>query len=262
MEIKDIIKKRRHELNLTYEELGNMCGVGKTTVRKWELGLTEHMKVDKIQKLSEALKITPLELLGYDETAYSLDQDDKEIEREICFLSKSLSTYTELTYSGILEEKNFSSELNNLDTCEVLPYISNYGEYFKLKKDKVTLDNPYYSLLSSKSTELIALKVVDNSINNIAPTNSYAIVEPIINKSPENRILNNGDLIAVIIGELPATFRYYFSNSGSIVLSPNSTDKEYPPQIFYSDNENEIKVFGKVLGFITLPLSTLSIIPT
>ena len=71
MQIKDIIKKRRKELNLTYEELGNMCGVGKTTVRKWELGLTENMKVDKIEQLSNALKISPLELLGYDSNFFN-----------------------------------------------------------------------------------------------------------------------------------------------------------------------------------------------
>ena len=34
MDIKDIIRKRRLELGLTYEELGKMVGVGKSTVRK------------------------------------------------------------------------------------------------------------------------------------------------------------------------------------------------------------------------------------
>ena len=73
MEIQDIIKRRRHELNLTYEELGNMCGVGKTTVRKWELGLTEAMRVNNLKTLSKALKISPLELLGCVDDPYTLD---------------------------------------------------------------------------------------------------------------------------------------------------------------------------------------------
>lgn len=35
MEMKDKIKQRREELGLTLEEVGNIVGVGKSTVRKW-----------------------------------------------------------------------------------------------------------------------------------------------------------------------------------------------------------------------------------
>ena len=34
MEMKDKIKQRREELGLTLEEVGNIVGVGKSTVRK------------------------------------------------------------------------------------------------------------------------------------------------------------------------------------------------------------------------------------
>ncbi|MFR3499829.1 MAG: helix-turn-helix domain-containing protein, partial [Paraclostridium bifermentans] len=43
LEIKDLIKLRRQELGLTYEELGKLVGVGKSTVRKWETGMIENM---------------------------------------------------------------------------------------------------------------------------------------------------------------------------------------------------------------------------
>lgn len=65
MEIKDIIKKRREELNLTYEQLGNMVGVGKSTVRKWETGLIENMRRDNIVALSKALNISPAIIMGW-----------------------------------------------------------------------------------------------------------------------------------------------------------------------------------------------------
>lgn len=36
--MKPDIKSRRKELNLTLEQVGDLVGVGKSTVRKWETG--------------------------------------------------------------------------------------------------------------------------------------------------------------------------------------------------------------------------------
>ena len=56
MEMKDKIKQRREELGLTLEEVGNIVGVGKSTVRKWETGDIANMRRDKIAKLAVALR--------------------------------------------------------------------------------------------------------------------------------------------------------------------------------------------------------------
>lgn len=65
------LKKRRRELHLTLEQVGDYIGVGKSTVRKWETGMIENMKTDKILLLSEILKIHPLSILGIDENINS-----------------------------------------------------------------------------------------------------------------------------------------------------------------------------------------------
>lgn len=72
MNIGTLIKKRRKELNMTLEELGNLVGVGKSTVRKWENGMIENMGRDKIAALSKSLDISPLALLNMesDEQVY------------------------------------------------------------------------------------------------------------------------------------------------------------------------------------------------
>ncbi|MGH2102759.1 helix-turn-helix domain-containing protein [Aerococcus urinaeequi] len=62
------IKSRRKELGLTLEQVGDMVGVGKSTVRKWEQGMIENMRRDKIPLLASALKISPLLLIN-DDTA-------------------------------------------------------------------------------------------------------------------------------------------------------------------------------------------------
>lgn len=60
MEIGDIMRTRRQELGLTLEDVGSFVGVGKSTVRKWERGDIENMKRDKINLLSQVLKLSPL----------------------------------------------------------------------------------------------------------------------------------------------------------------------------------------------------------
>lgn len=67
MNIGEYIKTKRIERKLTLEELGNLVGVGKSTVRKWENGMIKNIKRDKISLLAKALDISPLNLLGMNE---------------------------------------------------------------------------------------------------------------------------------------------------------------------------------------------------
>ena len=53
---------------MTLEELGDKVGVGKSTVRKWENGMIANMRRDKIERLADALGISPLDILGSGES--------------------------------------------------------------------------------------------------------------------------------------------------------------------------------------------------
>lgn len=65
--IGDKIKEKRLLQGMTLTELGDKIGVGASTVRKWETGYIKDIKSDKIQKLANALKVTPAYLMGWDE---------------------------------------------------------------------------------------------------------------------------------------------------------------------------------------------------
>ena len=67
MDIGRKINKLRIEKGMTLEELGDMVGVGKSTVRKWETGAIANMKRDKILRVSEALNTTPAYLMGWED---------------------------------------------------------------------------------------------------------------------------------------------------------------------------------------------------
>ncbi len=62
------IKELRLKNKMTLEEVANIVGVGKSTVRKWETGMIANMKRDKIALLAKALGTTPAYLMGWDET--------------------------------------------------------------------------------------------------------------------------------------------------------------------------------------------------
>lgn len=61
------IKTLRKKKELTLEQVADIVGVGKSTVRKWETGIIANMKRDKIAALAAALDTTPAFLMGWDE---------------------------------------------------------------------------------------------------------------------------------------------------------------------------------------------------
>lgn len=56
------LAQRREELGLTLEQVGEIVGVGKSTVRKWEKGDIKNMRRDKIPLLAKALQV-PIEFI-------------------------------------------------------------------------------------------------------------------------------------------------------------------------------------------------------
>lgn len=58
-----MINRRRTELKLTLEQVGQAVGVGKSTVKKWEDGYISNMRRDKIALLAKVLKMNPVSFI-------------------------------------------------------------------------------------------------------------------------------------------------------------------------------------------------------
>lgn len=95
MELKDIIKFRRKELNLNLLDIAKACDVSEATVSRWESGNIGDMKRSRIAALSKILKISPAIIVG------TTDNDNKEAQS----LSKDLSD----------QEKNLLEIYRDLD---------------------------------------------------------------------------------------------------------------------------------------------------
>lgn len=58
-----IIKEKRKEKGMNMKELAKLVGVSESTVSRWESGEIKDMRKDKIILLSNALSISPMELM-------------------------------------------------------------------------------------------------------------------------------------------------------------------------------------------------------
>lgn len=63
------MKKRREELNMSYQTLSDKTGVSKSTLQRYETGYIKNMPVDKIEDIAKALYVSPAYLMGWDDTA-------------------------------------------------------------------------------------------------------------------------------------------------------------------------------------------------
>lgn len=90
---------------MTLEDVGKLTGVGKSTVRKWENGFISNMGRDKILKYSNALKISPMELV-----------DPEHLLKSESTIEKTVSVMNKLT--GSQQERIYGFALSQLDEQE------------------------------------------------------------------------------------------------------------------------------------------------
>lgn len=88
------IKELRKKKGLTLEQVADIVGVGKSTVRKWETGMIANMKRDKIASLAKALGTTPANLMGWPEDdSKKISPDEIELtegERDLLTLFRQI----------------------------------------------------------------------------------------------------------------------------------------------------------------------------
>lgn len=91
MEFGKMIRDRRHELGLTLEEVGDIVGVGKSTVRKWEAGTIRNLRRDKIALLAKALQLEPVDLIELDHQPIEKPLELSPDEARILSIYRSLN---------------------------------------------------------------------------------------------------------------------------------------------------------------------------
>lgn len=79
----DYIKKARTDAGLTMEELANICHTTKQTIFKYENDIVTNIPMDKIKLMSDALNVSPTQLLGWEEPVHPHDEDLMELREQL-----------------------------------------------------------------------------------------------------------------------------------------------------------------------------------
>lgn len=61
------IKKRRLELDMSYQDLSDKTGISKSTLQRYETGFIKNLGIDKLEMLANALGVSPAYLMGWKE---------------------------------------------------------------------------------------------------------------------------------------------------------------------------------------------------
>lgn len=132
MNLGQLLKSRRKELNLTQTDVGKAIGVSTNTISKYERNIIENMGRDKVLKLSKLLDIPTVKfielynngrddtdtLLSSDDVTFSLKKDNKTISREefLKGINELVEQYIVATPEELKEIKNYieyiSSKIN------------------------------------------------------------------------------------------------------------------------------------------------------
>ncbi len=99
MEAGDIIKNLRMQKGLTQEELGNILGVKKAAVQKYESGRVENIKRSTIAKMAEYFNVSPSFIMGLEELEKKsveneemLSSNNESISKEVLDLAKRIQS--------------------------------------------------------------------------------------------------------------------------------------------------------------------------
>lgn len=211
MNIGELINKKRTELGLTLEEVGNAVGVSKSTVKKWEDGFISNMKRDKISKLAKVLEMNPVSLITGEEMSASEDEID---------VSK---------YSNIKPVKKIKLPMLGKIAC---------GEPIFADEEHET----YVEVDESYGADFCLTAQGDSMINAGIENGDTVLIR-------EAPIVENGEIAAVIIDDEATLKRvYYYKGENKLVLQ--AENPRYSPFVYLNEELETIRIIGKAVAVI------------
>lgn len=193
--MKPDIKSRRKELNLTLEQVGDLVGVGKSTVRKWETGDIENMKRDKIVKLAKALRVSPSYIMGIDEEQPQLETLPVKKIPVVSQISAGLPIYSE---ENLIDYIYFATNKLNSDKEEFglkvsgdsMDKIFQDGDIVVVEKDSVVENGQLgVVMINGYNGTVKRVRYNDNQIILIPESNNPSHYPQVYSKNDEVKIV-------------------------------------------------------------------------
>ncbi len=148
------MKKRREELDMSYQTLSDKVGISKSTLQRYETGYIKNMPIDKLEDIADALQVSPDYLMGWTD-------DPHDWER----IGNEEGIHPPKDYEGSYEDyvKFKINETPEFDSVtEFRPKLAS-GELDHLKQ-YAQLTNQNMQLVNSYTEKLLSLQNMENEL--------------------------------------------------------------------------------------------------
>jgi len=217
------IKKRREELGLTQEDLGNQLFMNKSTIQRYETGKVEKIKIPVIHALAKALNVDP--------NWIALKTDEMgmfESGRE--WYKRDIGNYSvdELPDNIIPLPKTKKIPLLGTIACgEPILATENIDKYIEMPE---SVGGTF--ALKCKGDSMINAHIFDGDV-------------VYIREQPD---VENGEIAAVLIRD-EATLKRVYKYPSKVVLRP---ENPLYNDITYTEEEmNDVRILGKAVAHLS-----------
>lgn len=208
------IAMRREQIGMTQEELAKAVGVSKASISRWESGDISNMRRDRIQKLADALHVSPLELLD-EETEGLRDVDDATPQ------PSNIASVLPGTFRMIPVFESVSAGIGTYADDQIVDYI------------------PFRIVSESEAEETIAIRVTGDSMH-------PRIEDGDIIQVHKQDTVDNGDIAVILIdGDEAVVKRVLFGRNW---IELQSINPSYPPRRFEGIELDRVRIVGLVKG--------------
>lgn len=121
------IKRLRKQHKLTQEELGNMLGVKKAAIQKYEKGDIVNLKLATIRKLCEIFQVNPWEFVFPEAEEFDLKYNVKQLSFEVKTIEAVQQIYGDLTIKMMFAFNQLNDDAKN----KVLEITEDYAQLDK-----------------------------------------------------------------------------------------------------------------------------------
>lgn len=122
MTMGDRIKQLRETYGMTQEQLGEILGVQKSAIRKYEKGAVENIKRSSIKKMADTFGVSPAYLMGWDD-------DDSNSS------SKQTFNHQEQVLLDKFRKLNTNGKLKAIESVSDLTEINKYVNHVYIVKE-------------------------------------------------------------------------------------------------------------------------------
>lgn len=229
---------------MTLEDVAEIVGVAKQTIQRYETGEIKSVDTSTVEKLANALHVTPGYLMGWtdDPNGFSSDAEiNPKDNADIIVYDKGkiydAGKLTEKAQSDI-DEILKKNGIEKYTPTHLIPILGRVAAGLPMYAEQ-NIDGYTYAQLP-QGGKYFGLRVKGDSMT------AARIFDGDIIIVREQEIVENGEIAVVAVNGDDATVKKFYRDGDIVTLSPCSFNPDHQVQI-YNTQSIEIHVIGKVV---------------